>query len=260
MPYLHESFVMSDKWEMYFAPVDEQPAAILVDIGIAETIPDFERTMLLWMWLQMKSPDDDGFASEGEEAHLTQIEDTFIDAVELTTGAVLVGRVTTCGRREFYFYAKSDEGFEDSIAEAMEPFDDYEYETGSQEDEEWLQYLDVLYPGAEDAQQIFNRQVIDGLTESGDSLNTPRPVDYFANFRSTEDRSQFNAAAVSLGYKLVEEDFDEDPDCELPYGVSLQRVNPVDWDTIDGLTYELFDLARAHDGEFEGWGSQVVID
>lgn len=250
---------MSDKWEMYFAPVDDQPAAILVDMGICETAPDADRPILLWMWLPMLSPDDNGFATEEEEPLLTKIEDTFIDAVELTTGATLVGRVTTCGRREFYFYAKSDEGFEDTIAETMEAFEDYDFETGSQEDDEWEQYFDVLYPGPEDAQQIFNRQVIERLSESGDSLHTPRAVDHFANFRTDEDRSQF-IKAIGTDYRVIDQDFNEDTDCEFPYGVSLQRVSPVDWETIDEITFELFDLARDHEGEYEGWGSQVVID
>ena len=249
---------MSDKWEMYFAPVDEEPAAILVDIGIAESVPDPDRPMLLWMGLPMKSPDDFGFASEEEEPLLTTIEDAFIDAVELTTDAILVGRITTCGRREFFFYAKSDEGFDETITEAMEAFEDYEFETGSQEDEEWSQYFDVLYPSDEDAQQIFNRQVIDRLSDEGDSLETPRAVDYFANFASPENRSEFITAVLSKGYEVVGQKFDEEPDTVLPYGVSLQRVSPIDWDTIDEFTFELFDLAREYEGEYDGWGSPVV--
>jgi uncharacterized protein (TIGR01619 family) len=212
------------------------------------------------MWLPMQSPDDNGFATEEEEPLLTKIEDSFIDAVEITTSAILVGRVTTCGRREFYFYAKSEEGFQDSIAEALEAFEDYEFETGAQEDEEWSQYFDVLYPSPEDAQQIFNRQVIERLSESGDSLNTPRPVDHFANFKTDEDRSQFIQATAGSGYKVIDQDYNDEDGHEFPYGVSLQRVSPVDWDTIDEITFELFDLAREHNGDYEGWGSQVVID
>lgn len=252
-------FVMSDKWEMYFSQFDEDPAAVLVDLGIAETIPDAERPKLLWMSLQMKSPDENGFASEEEEDLLTKIEDTFIDAVELTSNAILVGRITTAGRREFYFYSKTDEGFDDTIAEAMEQFEDYTFETGSEDDEEWGQYQNVLYPGAEDQQQIFNRQTIDQLTESGDVLTKPRPVDHFANFPTPENRTDFVTAVSATGnYIVIDEDFDDDPDCELPYGASIQRVSPVDWDTIEDITIELFDLARENDGEYEGWGSQVV--
>jgi hypothetical protein len=46
----------------------------------------------------------------------------------------------------------------------------------------------------------------------------------------------------------------------MPYGASLQRVSPVDWDTIEEITIELFDLAQDHGGEYEGWGSQVVTE
>lgn len=249
---------MSDKWEVYFAPVDEEPAAILVDLGIAETAPDTDRPMLLWVLVPMLSPDDNGFATEEEEPRLTELEDAFIDAVELTTGAILVGRMTTCGRREFYFYARSTEGFEDTIAEAMEKFEDYEFETGSLEDEEWLQYFNVLYPDPEDEQQIFNRQVIERLSDSGDKLTKPRPVTHHASFKSAEDRAEFLKALPAGTYKIKDESFDNDSECEWPYTVSLERVSPVDWETIEEITFDLFDLANDHDGEYDGWGSPVV--
>lgn len=249
---------MSDKWEVYFAPVDEEPAAILVDLGIAETAPDADRPMLLWVLVPMLSPDDNGFATEEEEPRLTELEDTFIDAVELTTGAILVGRMTTCGRREFYFYAKSTEGFEDTIAEAMEKFEDYEFETGSLEDEEWLQYFDVLYPSPEDEQQIFNRQVIERLTDSGDLLTKPRPVTHHASFKTPEDRAEFLKSLPGGTYKIKDESFDDDDECDWPYTVSLERVSPADWETINEITFELFDLANEHSGEYDGWGSPVV--
>ena len=251
---------MSDKWESYFAPIDDEVAAILVDLGIADSAPDPERPVLLWMWLTMQSPDENGFASEEEEEVLTQIEDSFIDAVELTTGGYLVGRVTTSGRREFYFYAKSGEGFDDTVAEAMEPFEDYEYEADVQDDAEWAQYFNVLYPGDEDAQQIFNRRVIDRLAESGDSLTTPRRVDHFANFPSEESRSEFIADAVAAGYEVVSQKRRDESDTEFPFSVGLQRDSAVDWETIEDITFELFDLARQHQGEYDGWGSEVVRD
>lgn len=250
---------MSDKWEVYFAPVDDEPAAILVDLGIAESAPDPERPILLWVWLQMRAPDDNGFASEEEETQLTQIEDSFIDAVEMTTDAILVGRVTTCGRREFYFYSQSTEGFDDTIAEAMESFDEYEYETGSQEDDEWDQYFQVLFPGPEDTQQIFNRQVIDKLSENGDPLTVPRAVDHYATFRSPEERSQF-IEALGPDYRVINQQFRDEPDTERPYGVELQRVSAVDFETIDDITMDLLETARRFDGDYEGWGSHIVTE
>ncbi len=250
---------MSDNWEMYFTNVDDAPAAILVDLGIAPTVPDPERPLLLWVWLHLKSPTDEGFASDEEEPRLVEIEDSFIDAVELTTGAMLVGRITTCGRREFYFYSKSSEGLEDSLAEAMEAFsvDGYEYETGEQEDEEWAHYTDVLYPEPENMQEIFNLRVIEQLSESGDPLTPSRMVDHFANFGSEADRAEFVSAAAAAGFTKFAEERDEEED-ELPFGVTLQRDHAVDWDTVDEMTFTLFELAGEHGGQYAGWGSPVV--
>lgn len=250
---------MSDNWEVYFTNVDDAPASVLVDLGIAESIPDPERPMLLWMGLQLKNPTDEGFACEEEEEQLVKIEDSFIDAVELTSGAILVGRITSAGRREFYFYAKSSEGFEDTIAEAMENFDDYEYETGEQEDSEWLQYLSILYPAPENMQEIFNQRVIEQLTESGDSLTAERLVDHFASFANEADRETFTKAAQKIGFSRHSESRDDSEEArEFPFSVTLQRSHAVDWDTVDEMTFSLFELAQEHNGSYEGWGSPVV--
>ncbi len=249
---------MSDNWEMYFTNVDDAPAAMLVDLGIAEVAPDPDRSVLLWCWLHLQAPTDEGFASDEEEPRLVEIEDAFIDAVEMTCSAALVGRITTCGRREFYFYAKSSEGFEDTVAEALEPYDEYEYETGEQVDDEWSHYMSVLYPEPENFQEIFNRRVIEQLAESGDSLTAPRSVDHYANFATEQGRAGFVATAKSHGFKILSEEQSDSADDDLPFSVSLQREHAVDWETIDKVTFELFDLAREHEGEYEGWGSPVV--
>ena len=251
---------MSDNWEMYFTHVDDSSAAILVDLGAALTAPDPERPMLLWMWLQLKSPTEEGFASDEEEPRLVEIEDSFIDAVELTTGAVLVGRVTTCGRRQFWFYAKSSEGFEDSVAEAMQPFseDGYEYEIGEQEDEEWAHYTEVLYPEPADLLDIFNDRIIEELSESGDPLTSSRVVEHYSNFANEADRAAFVCAAEAAGFKKLSDEQSDEDDDELPFSVTLQRDHAVDWDTIDEMTFTLFELAGEHNGQYEGWGSPVV--
>ena len=251
---------MSDNWEMYFTNVDDAPAAMLVDMGAAENAPDPERPVLLWMWLNLKSPNEDGFADDTEEPRLVEIEDAFIDAVELTGDAILVGRITTCGRREFYFYAKSSVGFGDSIAESMQAFEEYEFETGEEVDEEWSHYTNVLFPDPENMQEIFNNHVIEELSEAGDSLTTTRLVDHHASFADDASLASFVTAAEAEGFQKLSDEMSEDPDDELPHGVTLQREHAVDWDTIDEVTFVLFSLAGEHEGQYAGWSSPVVTD
>lgn len=244
---------MSDAWEIYYTNVDDAPAAVLFDMGICSTVPDPDRPILLWMWLQLKSPTEDGFSTEEEEDKLTEIEDAFIDAVELTTQGLFVGRVTTAGQRQFYWYARSAEGFEDSIEEAMQAFDDYEYETGVQEDPDWQQYTDVLYPEPENMHQIHSRHMIDELEEKGDDLTLTRPVDHEASFVSNEGRAGFIKAAEKLGFGNFETAEDDQPEDGLAFAVRFQKSHAVDWETIDQVTFDLFEIADEHEGAYDGW-------
>jgi uncharacterized protein (TIGR01619 family) len=249
---------MSDQWESYFTFLNEEPAAMLVDLGISESSPDPDRPLLLTLQILMNSPNQDGFPDDQEESTLVAIEDSFIDAVELTTGGVLVGRVTSQGFRQFYFYAKSAEGFDDTIEEAMESHGNYRFETEVEEDAEWSTYFDLLCPAKEDLIQIFNREEIERLSEQGDSLTTERSVDHYACFPSEDDRTQFVGAIRVQGYEVVDQKFDNDPESELPYEVSLRRQHAVDWDTMDATTMDLFEVAERCHGEYEGWSSPIV--
>ena len=63
---------------------------------------------------------------------------------------------------------------------------------------------------------------------------------------------------TEAGYEVVSEKYNKEPDCETPFSVGLQRVSAVEFDIIDEMTFELFDLAMENNGDYEGWGSPVV--
>ncbi|WP_010586101.1 DUF695 domain-containing protein [Schlesneria paludicola] len=246
-----------DHWEIYVTYVDDNPAVILVDIGVVESVPITSLPNLVWLWIHLKTTDEDGFPSEEEDFRLNEIEDLVTEGMG-DLALRYVGRITTDGRREFYFYTDDPEQFRQSATAAMSSVSEYEFEIDVADDPEWSHYQNVLYPSPEDFQQIQNQQVISQLQQAGDSLTEPRPVDHYANFRTAEDRDAFIAAAAAEGYESVSRPDRTDDEGEFPFSVGLLRVDPVDPETIDRITFELFDLARQHTGEYEGWGSKVV--
>lgn len=245
-----------DHWEIYVTYVDEKPAVILVDIGVAQAAPIEGLSKLVWVWVQIQSPDEEGFPSEDEDFKLNEIEDVVTDST-VSDGVRYAGRITSDGRREFYFYTDNPERFQESASTAMQSVPEYHFEIDNADDEEWRHYFDVLYPSPEDFQQIHNQHVITRLQQAGDSLTPPRPVDHFANFKSEEDRGSFIIAAGTVGFEAVSRP-DRDTSVDFPFSVGLLRVDSVDPDTIDQITFELFELARQYNGEYEGWGSKVV--
>ena len=243
-----------DYWEIYTTYVDDKPAVILVDVGIADKIPLEGMPSLAWLWVHLKSPDEDGFPSEEEDMRLNDLEDLITEALDPFESRY-VGRITSDGRREFYFYSSEVEEFKSIVTKAMTSFPDYRFEIDEADDESWSHYTDVLSPSLEDQQQIQNHHQIFELEQNGDNLETPRPIFHRVNFPTAEDREKFVVAASSMGYSVVET---PETELELPYAVEMTKVDAADPETIDQITFELFDLAGTHQGQYERWRSDVA--
>jgi regulator of RNase E activity RraB len=251
---------MSDAWDFYFARVNGELASLFVDLGIRNRVPDQQRPWLLWVWVKFEKPWDDGLSSDEEAPRLFEIEDTLTKRVRETTAAELVGRITTAGRREFYFYGPRPDGFREAATDVFKDFPAYSFQLGDKEDPAWSQYLDVLYPTARMRQQIDNRRVIEALEKQGDPLTAPRPVSHWAYFPSAQKRTEFVTRVKPKGFKVTDESENDDPAAKYRYGVTLERTDRVDWQSINEVTLELFDLAQELGGEYDGWETTVEKD
>src|SRR5262249_47692288 len=138
---------------------------------------------------------------------------------------------------------------------ALAGFPGYEYEYGTKDEPGWEQYLTCLYPAPDEYQRIKNRHVVEALMENGDTLEDPRPVSHWAYFRSREDRTAFTERAVGAGFAAVGE---SEADGKRPFGVTVERTDAVDWQSINDVTDGLFHLAREFDGTYDGWETPLV--
>jgi regulator of RNase E activity RraB len=240
--------------------VNDVIASLFVDLGIRDSVPDPDRPWLLWTWVYFRQPRDDGLSGSEEAPILYEIEDALTKEVKETTEAELVGRITTASRREFYFYGPVSDRFEKAVSSALKSFPDYEFDTGTKEDPDWSQYSNVLYPSPEEHQRMKNLHVIEALEEHGDSLKKARPVSHWAYFKSPQDRNKFIAKAVSAGFKVTDQSESDNSEAELPYGVTLERMDRVDWDSINDATLVLFRLAQEFNGDYDGWETSVEKD
>ena len=162
---------MSDDWESYFANVNDELASLLVDLGIRDSAPDPQRPHLTWSWVYMNHSRPDGLSASDEGPLLGIIEDDLVRS--LKDCATLVGRITTAGRREFYFYGHDTTRCEDTISRTMRKHPAYRFDLGSKRDELWSRYLNLLYPSPEEFQRIKNRRVVDALEQRGDNMRRP---------------------------------------------------------------------------------------
>jgi uncharacterized protein (TIGR01619 family) len=249
---------MADDWDFYPCHVNHSPATIFLNLGIAQAVPRHDLPVLLWAWVKFRNPNEDGFPIEEEAEALFAIEDKLLEAAERDCTALFIGRITTAGRREFYFYAPAAEGWEATLAEVFAPFAEYEYQGGDQADSEWLHYRDVLFPHPDDMQWILNRRVVDNLQQHGDNLAAPREVDHFLYFPSGETRQAFIDEVTPNGFSVAKLWQSERPTDDCPFALHIVRTDPVELGAIHPIVLELVDGAARHRGAYDGWGAPIV--
>ncbi len=248
---------MSDNWDVYFTTINDHFASILLDMGIANDAPDLDRPALLYVWIKLNHPDEHGMISDGEYESLHLIEDALADEICSAVRAVHVGCVTREGRRELYFYARSARGLEETAQRVMDSMGTHRWMCDSKEDPQWEHYLHLLYPTTYDIHIMKNRQVVQLLSEEGDTLEKERTVFHWAYFSGESSRSKFIEAVRQRGYSLDDEMLSDTPEDPYPFGVSFQRIDHVDWNSINEVTTELLELADALEGNYDGWETSV---
>jgi uncharacterized protein (TIGR01619 family) len=246
---------MIENWKPYLCNVNSKLASIFVNLGLRESVPMASKPWLLWTWVYFQSPRADGLSDSKEAPTLYKIEDALNLSVSRACQAIPCGRITTEGRREFYFYGETEKGFHHAVKAALKGFEGYRYDIGSQEDSEWGQYLNVLHPSPENLQRIANMDLLDVLRKKGDVLSVAREVQHWMYFGSEESRTQFRDAAMAVGFRAASESISK---ADLPFGIVIARTQSIEQESIDHTVLELLHLSRRFDGDYDGWETPVV--
>jgi uncharacterized protein (TIGR01619 family) len=246
---------MPEDWKQYFCNVNGHIASILLNLALRTEAPMPGKPNLLWVWVHCKTPRADGLSDSTEAETLWKIEDGLVEELASGFGAILAGKITTQGRREFYFYTQSCQDFELSVSAVLRHFPGYRFNCGMKEDVQWDQYFNVLYPPEEELQKMKNLDVLELLKRQGDGLTAVRELTHWAYFETSEERDQFERAVDRLGYRRRGYCEGKNP---LPFGLTVFREQLLLAEAIDSAVIELFRLARTYRGDYDGWETQVV--
>ncbi|WP_407292317.1 DUF695 domain-containing protein [Stutzerimonas zhaodongensis] len=145
-----------ENWDFYQANINDRVASIYLDLSFAVTAPDSHLPKLAWYWIKMDHPRSDGLSSDEELDRLNEHEDELISHLS-NTRTKYVGRITTQGRREFYFYISEESSVQDVLRALIGENPRYLYQIGEKADPSWHHYFDVLYPGPNGLSQIKSR-------------------------------------------------------------------------------------------------------
>jgi hypothetical protein len=244
---------MSNDWDFYFLRVDGESASIFVDLGISKDAPIRSHTTMGYLRVLMLRPREDGLSSQDEFDDLIALEDHVTAKIIENGAAVFVGRNTSSGNRDFYFYVADPTNFEKTAKAAMREFPAYEYETGTRADQEWRTYFDFLYPSEIDFQRIMNRRVRQQLEKNGDNASNERKIDHLALLPNPKAQAAFTDYVQGEGYTV--ESAPDEPNADGQFLVEFYRVDQPA--RIDEIAVPLFRKVAELAGEYDGWGCEV---
>lgn len=243
----------SDNWDFYSLRVNDEPASIFLDMGIAEAAPIAVYGHRACLRLGMRHPRADGLSSTEEFEALSALEDAVTNQVVEACPGLYVGRNTSGGKRDFYFYVADQRLFEPAAKAAMHGFADYEFELHLKPDPEWDGYFNFLYPSPDQRRQMADTAVLAQLDRHGDRSDQPRQIDHFASFQDDSARAAFAAIIMAKGFSIQTGPVESD---EVEARLEFSHVGAPD--AIHEVSRELSELAAECSGEYGGWGCQVL--
>ena len=245
-----------EDWDFYFSNVDNILGSFYIDLGLAKVAPLSDKPNLIWISIKMNNPREDGLSSSEEFDTLSAIEDRLQESITKRHNSIYVGRLTTDGRRDYYYYVGDATLYDKSISESLVAYPSYTFDFGIKEDRLWDSYLGFMYPNPRQFQSIQNRRVVDNLEKNGDTLAKARPVDHWIYFKTENDRSAFLSKIENLNFDIISKD-EETSLGEFPYKLHISRVDKVDHESVDDYVLDLWEFAKKCNGEYDGWETSV---
>ncbi|MBX3357027.1 MAG: DUF695 domain-containing protein [Phycisphaeraceae bacterium] len=246
----------SEQWESYPVEFEDGPAAVIVDMGWYEEMPQPGRTESVCLVLPLKEPGEDGLGTDDEVGRVNDMDDALVAEVVRLADAVMVGRVRGGGRIEWFFYAPKGADLDGAVRAVRAKAAGYAPEIYSQADPDWEVYREALYPDESTQRWIGDRSVVMKLEEEGDPLTEAREVDHYAYFGEPHQAEAFAQWATEQGFGA--ESHEPTDETQGQTVVHLTHESGVDLPTINEVTEMLRRQAELAGGVYDGWETVVV--
>jgi len=242
-------------WVFYFSNVDDKYSSISIDLGLINIAPIQTQLYIVYVSIKMNNPRKDGLSSNDEAKILWEIEDKInANFKNQNLDITSVGRLTSNGFRDFYFFASNKIIVEKIISESMISFSDYQFDVGSKEDKEWKSYFEFLYPLPRQMQSIQNFKVVENIERGGDDLLKEREVFHWIYFKDSKKLDQFEEYSLGQGFKTLNKGNSEG---EYRYVIQISRIDKVGYNDVDEYIISLWDKAKELEGEYDGWETSI---
>ena len=248
-----------EEWDFYFSNVNDKLGSLFVDLGLRTIAPMADKPNIVWVSIKMNNPREDGLSSQEESEMIWNIEDAIVKEITSNHNSIFVGRLTSAGYRDLYFYFGDTASYDKTVIDVMTAFTEYKFNFGTKEDKNWSNYFDFLYPSPEQHRCMMNKRVVMQLEKGGDKLTEPREVAHWIYFKSDKDREDFLKKIQDDKFTIVNKEQD-DSWGEFAYSLQIERIDYVDLNSVNDYVVYLWQLANETNGDYDGWETFIKKD
>lgn len=248
----------NENYNVYIAVYEnDKPGSTLFREDLINLAPIEDYNFVMITGLKYKSTREDGFPDMKVLDLLQTSGDELAEALDKEMKNIFAGSFTSNGERLEYFYLQDKEGVQSFVEDFYKKnYPKEEYYLNIREDKDWKAYLEFLYPNELTRNYMTDESVIDKLTEMGDVLNKERRVDHWAYFQTKEDMKTFKEEIIALNFKV--ESTNKIKDTDTPFQIQFFKDDMVDMSSINPVTTKLLQIAKKHNGEYDGWETFIV--
>lgn len=194
-----------------------------------------------------------GMPTSSELARLNKIEDRLVEELS-KRHSIHIGHITGAGTMNVIFYA--NQKIEAPVSVKTGLFKKEDFLPDCRHDPDWSYYETAFEPTMIERESYLNEPVLENLAKHGDDHAKPRLVDFAARFPVEQQRSDFVALMMTVGFTMGEQGLWEPEPGD--YWCELQKSMPVELEAICQVTGMLRERAASFGGEFDGWGCPVA--
>jgi hypothetical protein len=131
----------------------------------------------------------------------------------------------------------------------------YKYALDIKEDYKWDGYFTVLFPTEEERQMIYYKRIAAWLVKSGDKLEKPHKVTYWAYFKSEEDMRTCRECLKNKKFTVTTATKKPYTRCEMRF----YHTTPITPEAILSAVKEIKGQLALNGGAYGGWQTIVAV-
>jgi len=248
---------MTENWNVFERITERERMSLFLNTGLKQDGPakDFGRLLSITVNLY-RAMGNQAIPAVYEQVY--RLEDRLESLMSRQSDqnddrkGIYAGRIMTGSKVELFFYVKEGIDYKSGLDSVIKSFDQFNFTYAERPDTNWSFYMDYLFPTPLEQLYMRNARLFYGLRQNGYKLDVVRPVHHVLYFEGRESLDVCKQKAIAHGFKIERTEAGNEK-----HKLVVSKRVLLDMSVLNGTVRELFELAQAHGGNYDGWGTNT---